>query len=104
MATRAFGGAPYGATNRVRGVPKLTSMRGGDGDDEAKMDGDDGVYDDDVEGGCRMGRRKERVTRGALDSNEDPTPQGETGSRRRALFAASAPRGLEAFPGTVFSS
>ena len=29
-ATGAFGGAPYGATDRVRGVPKWWSMGGGD--------------------------------------------------------------------------
>ena len=36
-ATGAFGGAPYGATNRVRGVPKWGSMRGADACEHAHL-------------------------------------------------------------------
>ena len=51
MATGAFGGAPYGATDRVRGVSKWGYVRKGGDDDGSKMDRARGDYDDDEKGG-----------------------------------------------------
>ena len=61
LATWAFGGAPYGATNRVRGVPKQRHADGRRkvGEEEEKKE--------------EWGRKEEC---GALSlQNEDPTPQ-----------------------------
>ena len=44
-AIGAFGGAPYGATKRVRGVPKWVRCAGDDDDDDeddVNVDDDDG--------------------------------------------------------------
>ena len=108
-ATGAFGGAPYGATNRVRGVPKWAcGWRGGAcgrghwglgwsslwGHEPCEGCADMGMrWSEARMGGGRRGRRKEGRRRGALSlQNEDPTPQdGWEKLENIDSFASSGP-------------
>ena len=84
-ATGTFGGAPYGATNRVRGVPKWVAVPACDGDADDNDDGaddDDDDADDDYDDndgrreGAAGGRRRRSETRGTVSSKRGPNTTG----------------------------